>query len=148
MPTYNVLTVGVSLSQSQKDEIAGLITEAHHSNTGAPGFFAQVFFITQPNSNHYLGGKPNSNPHVFIHGLIRAGRSIEAKKDLMATVAESAAEICSVQQEDVWMYIQDIEAEQMIEYGRVLPAPGEEAAWKAGISEEKIAALATAGVQL
>lgn len=148
MPTYTVSTVGVSLSQAQKNKIAGLITEAHHSNTGAPGFFAQVFFISRQASDHFLGGQENSSPHIFIHGLIRAGRSVQAKKDLMAEVVESAAEICEVRQEDIWMYIQDIEADQMIEYGRVLPVPGAEASWKAGISKEKAATLAAAGVKL
>ncbi len=148
MPTYNVSTVGVSLSEGQQAEIAELITASHHENTGAPGFFAQVFFIDHHQKHHYLGGKRNSAPHVFIHGLIRGGRSIDAKKALMAAVVEGAARICSVGNEDVWMYIQDIDAEQMIEYGRVLPQPGEEAAWRSGISKEKEAALVRDGVDL
>ena len=148
MPTYSVTSVGVSLSQTQKNAIAEVITDAHHTNTGAPGFFAQVFFRSQEFGDHFLGGQKNSNPHVFIHGLIRAGRSEKVKTELMAKVVERAAEICSVGREDIWMYIQDIEAEQMIEYGRVLPAPGSESAWKDGISNEKIAALRGDGVKI
>ena len=148
MPTYSVTSVGISLSQPQKNSIAELITEAHHTNTGAPGFFAQVFFKAQELGDHFLGGQQNSNPHIFIHGLIRAGRSEKVKTDLMAKVVERAAEICSVGVEDVWMYIQDIEAEQMVEYGRVLPAPGLEAAWKDGMSDKKINALKGDGVKI
>lgn len=148
MPTYTVTAVGCALSSPQKEKIADLITQAHHVNTGAPGFFAQVFFVSHTPADHFLGGRRNSSPHIFIHGLIRAGRSVQAKKDLMTSVVESIAEICDVGQEDVWMYIQDIEADQMIEYGRVLPPPGSEAAWRAGISKDKAAALARAGVKL
>lgn len=148
MPTYTVTSVGVSLSHSQKNAIAELITEAHHTKTGAPSFFAQVFFKSQQLGDHFLGGQQNSNPHIFIHGLIRAGRSENVKTELMVKVVERLAEICSIGKEDIWMYIQDIEAEQMIEYGRVLPAPGLEAAWKDGISEEKIAALTEDGVKI
>ncbi|MBL93980.1 MAG: cis-3-chloroacrylic acid dehalogenase [Magnetovibrio sp.] len=148
MPTYTVTSVGISLSQLQKNAIAELITEAHHTNTGAPGFFAQVFFKSQELGDHFLGGQQNSNPHIFIHGLIRSGRSEKVKTELMARIVERAAEICSIGKEDIWMYIQDIEAEQMIEYGRVLPAPGLEAAWRDGISDKKIAALNADGVKI
>lgn len=148
MPTYTVTTVGVPLSEAQKAEIAQLITTSHAGNTGAPGYFAQVFFQTFAATDHFFGGCQNNSPQVYIHGLIRAGRTREQKMALMADVAAKAAEICSVGGEDVWMYIQDIEADQMIEYGRVLPAPGEEAAWRAGISEEKEQALVRDGVNL
>jgi phenylpyruvate tautomerase PptA (4-oxalocrotonate tautomerase family) len=32
--------------------------------------------------------------------------------------------------EGVWIYLQDIPETQMIEFGRFLPAPGEEAEWE------------------
>lgn len=148
MPTYTVTTVGVSLSEAQKADIAALITSSHAGNTGAPGYFAQVFFQTFSAADHFFGGHQNNSPQIYIHGLIRAGRTREQKMPLMAEVAAQAAEICSVGSEDVWMYLQDIDADQMIEYGRVLPAPGEEAAWRAGISPEKEAALKRDGVSL
>lgn len=146
MPTYVVSTVGLSLSQEKKAAIAELITHSHNSNTGAPGFFAQVFFKAFDSQDHFLGGRQNTNPHIFVHGMIRAGRTIEAKKDLMAMVVAEAAEICGIGLEDVWMYVQDIDADQMIEYGRVLPAPGQEAAWRAGISKVKADSLARDGI--
>lgn len=148
MPTYTVSTVGISLSQDQKNAIAELITAAHYASTGAPGFFAQVFFTEHTSNNHFFGGKQNTNPHIFVQGLIRAGRTIEAKKDLMAHVAKATAEISLIGAEDVWMYVQDIDAKQMIEYGRVLPEPGMEDEWRRGVSKEKAASLARDGVLL
>lgn len=60
----------------------------------------------------------------------------------MAQVAKTTAEICSIGSEDDWMYVQDIDANQMVEYGRVLPEPGMEDQWRRGVSEEKAASLA------
>lgn len=148
MPTYTVTTVGLTPTPTQKSEIAKLITSAHSANTGAPGYFAQVFFQTFSASDHFFGGCQNNSTQIYIHGLIRAGRTVDQKTGLMAEVAGKAAEICSVGREDVWMYLQDIAADQMIEYGRVLPAPGEEAAWREGISTEKEQALVRDGVAL
>jgi phenylpyruvate tautomerase PptA (4-oxalocrotonate tautomerase family) len=82
MPTYTVTTANIALTSAQESEIAAAITDAHHQNTGAPGFFAQVLFVALPERKHYIGGKPNSTPHIiYIHGLIRAGRSAAQKPD-------------------------------------------------------------------
>jgi hypothetical protein len=46
------------------------------------------------------------------------------------------------------MSLQDIEADQMTEYGRALPAPCAKAEWRAGLSAEKEQALKRDGVNL
>ena len=46
MPTYTVTVANFSLTAGQESGIATAITESHHANTGAPGFFAQVLFNT------------------------------------------------------------------------------------------------------
>jgi phenylpyruvate tautomerase PptA (4-oxalocrotonate tautomerase family) len=148
MPTYTVTTANVSLTAAQQSEIAAAITEAHHHNTGAPGFFAQVLFVALPEQKHYVGGKPNVTPHIYVHGLIRAGRSAAAKGGLIRQIAHRASEIAGVGTEDIWVYVQDIPPEQMIEFGRVLPEPGAEEQWRKGLSQLKRQQLAKAGVSI
>jgi phenylpyruvate tautomerase PptA (4-oxalocrotonate tautomerase family) len=148
MPTYTVTTANVALTLTQEGKIAAAITDAHHRNTGAPGFFAQVLFFTLPERRHYIGGKLNSTPHIYIHGLIRAGRSAEAKTGLIQQITLRAREISGVGAEDIWVYVQDIPPEQMIEFGRVLPAPGAEEQWRKGLSPVKRQQLAAAGVDI
>jgi phenylpyruvate tautomerase PptA (4-oxalocrotonate tautomerase family) len=46
VPTYTVTVANLSLTTEQESAIASAITEAHHVNTGAPAFFAQVVFTT------------------------------------------------------------------------------------------------------
>lgn len=148
MPTYTVTTANVVLTSAQESEIAAAITEAHHQNTGAPGFFAQVLFVTLPERKHYIGGKPNSTPHIFIHGLIRAGRSATTKTGLIQQITLKVREISGVGAEDIWVYVQDLPPEQMVEFGRVLPAPGAEAQWQEALSPSKRQQLAAAGVAM
>jgi phenylpyruvate tautomerase PptA (4-oxalocrotonate tautomerase family) len=148
MPTYTVTTANVVLTSAQEREIAAAITDAHHQNTGAPGFFAQVLFVALPERKHYIGGKLNSTPHIYIHGLIRAGRSAAAKTGLIQQIALKVREIAGVGAEDIWVYVQDIPPEQMVEFGRVLPAPGAEAQWQKDLSPGKRQQLADAGVAI
>jgi phenylpyruvate tautomerase PptA (4-oxalocrotonate tautomerase family) len=68
MPTYTVTTANLILTPAQENTIAAAITNAHHDNTGAPSFFAQVLFVALPERKHYIGGKLNTIPHIFVHG--------------------------------------------------------------------------------
>lgn len=146
MPTYSVTTSNLSLSQEQKSEIAQAITTSHNAQTGAPTFFAQVIFSSIDEGDHFIGGRLNSAPHIFVSGLIRGGRDTEIKQSLMDRILRQVSEIAGAKAEDIWVYMQDIPPTQMIEFGRFLPAPGEEEEWKQGISEEKRADFASARV--
>ena len=84
-----------------------------------------------------MGGRVNTAPQVYVHGLVREGRSIEIKQALMSQMLEEIAQIVDISAEDVWIYLQDIPATQMIEFGRFLPAPGDEAEWEKGMTPEK-----------
>ena len=64
MPTYTVATANIALSPEQKAMIASAITAAHNTHTGAPGYFAQVIFAAVAAGDHFIGGKPNTGPHV------------------------------------------------------------------------------------
>jgi|ERR1700733_10643464 phenylpyruvate tautomerase PptA (4-oxalocrotonate tautomerase family) len=145
MPTYTVTVANLSLTAEQENSIAGAITESHHVSTGAPGFFAQVLFNAIAVGKHFIGGKIYRTSHVFVHGLIRAGRSTDAKSNLVEDIAKRVAEIAGLKPEDVWVYLQDIPAAQMVEFGRVLPEPGAEQEWLRGLSPEKLRELKDAG---
>jgi phenylpyruvate tautomerase PptA (4-oxalocrotonate tautomerase family) len=145
MPTYSVTVANFSLTAEQESAIAAAITESHHVNTGAPGFFAQVFFTTIAAGKHFIGGKMNQTSHVFVHGLIRAGRTPDSKTDLIKDIAKRIGETTGVGPEDIWVYLQEIPAAQMVEFGRVLPEPGAEEEWRRGLSSEKIRDLKDTG---
>ena len=137
MPTYTVTVANLSLSPQQKSQIAEAITAAHNAQTGAPRFFAQVLFSAAGEGEHFVGGRVNTAPQVYVHGLVREGRSIEIKQALMSQMLQEIVRIAGLTAEDVWVYLQDIPATQMIEFGRFLPAPGDEGEWEKGMSPGK-----------
>ncbi|KAE8545768.1 tautomerase family protein [Marinobacter nauticus] len=137
MPTYTVTVANLSLSPQQKAQIAEAITAAHSAQTGAPRFFAQVLFSAANEGDHFVGGRLNTAPQVYVHGLVREGRSIAIKQALMSQMLEEIAQILNITAEDVWIYLQDMPATQMIEFGRFLPAPGDEAEWEKGMTQGK-----------
>ncbi|MDB5959668.1 MAG: hypothetical protein JWP59_962 [Massilia sp.] len=72
--------------------------------------------------------------HLFVHGTIRA-RDLEIKQQLVQQLMASIAEAAMINKRYVWVYLADLPPELMIEFGHVLPQPGQEAAWAAGLDE-------------
>lgn len=130
MPTYVVTAPQGRLSQDQKNKIAAEITGIHCSIASAPAYFAQVIFKDVPTGNYFVGGKPlQGTDHVFVHGQIRAGRDLSTKGELILTIMKAVAKAAEVPSYCVQVYIVDVPAKQIAEYGQLLPNPGEEAAW-------------------
>ena len=92
-----------------------------------------------------IGGKAYAVPHLFVHGLIRAGRSTDTKTKLITDIAASVHVAAGIGPEDIWVYIQDIPATQMVEFGRILPEPGAEDSWRSAMSAQKLQDLKATG---
>ena len=135
MPTYVVTAPTGRLTGEQKAKLAACITEIHCTVTGAPAYFAQVLFTDVAAGNYFLGGKPLKDDNIFVHGQIRAGRGPELKEPLILQIMQSTAEIAQTDPSHVQVYIVDVPARQIAEWGALLPLPGEEAAWNAAIPE-------------
>jgi phenylpyruvate tautomerase PptA (4-oxalocrotonate tautomerase family) len=129
MPTYVCIVSGKTLTVAQKREIAAHITRVHSELTGAPQFFAQVFFAAPAGGDHFMGGILSEGEQVFIRGEIRAGRSAEVKRKLVVDILAGVSRISGIGDTRIWVYLNELPAGQMAEYGRVLPEPGGEAPW-------------------
>ena len=68
-----------------------------------------------------------------------------AKAALITDIAAKVQFIAGITPEDIWVYIQEIPAPQMIEFGRVLPEPGAEEAWRQAMSARKLEDLKGSG---
>jgi phenylpyruvate tautomerase PptA (4-oxalocrotonate tautomerase family) len=133
MPTYTVSAPESRLSDQQKRRIAAEITRVHHEVTGAPSFFAQVIFADIKPGNYFVGGAPLASDQLFVHGQIRAGRSADEKHRLLVQLLEATAIAAEMHGSHVWVYLVDLPAAQMAEFGHVLPEPGQEAAWASAL---------------
>lgn len=137
MPTYVVTAPQGRLSAQQKERLAADITRVHCTVASAPAYFAQVIFNDVPAGNYFVGGKALQGPdHVYLHGHIRAGRDVATKEKLVLDLMHAVADGAQLAKHCVQVYISDIPARQVAEYGQLLPLPGGEAAWWDAIPAE------------
>ena len=129
MPTYTIKYSNINLSYKQKNSIANDISNTHRKFTGANTFFAQVIFQKNEKKSHFMGGKIVKTKEIFLNGQIRAGRTFKVKKQLILGLREILIKNTKLRSDFVWVYLEDLLPDQMIEYGEVLPKSGQEKKW-------------------
>ena len=129
MPTYTVKYSNFNLSQNQKNSIAADISNTHSKFTGANTFFAQVIFQKNEKNAHFMGSKLVKNKEIFLNGQIRAGRTLKVKKKLILGLRKILIKNTKLRSDFVWVYLEELLPDQMIEYGEVLPKSGKEKKW-------------------
>jgi phenylpyruvate tautomerase PptA (4-oxalocrotonate tautomerase family) len=93
-----------------------------------------VIFRDLMPSDWFMGGKPLAHEHIFIYGHIRAGRAAADKVRMIKLMAEAVALAAQVEsRRAVWVYLNELPPRQMIEFGHLLPEPGDEADWVAAL---------------
>jgi phenylpyruvate tautomerase PptA (4-oxalocrotonate tautomerase family) len=129
MPTYACSAAAGRLTPAQKVEIVQSITAIHHEETGAPRYFVQMIFYDIAPGNHYIGGQSAPAGQLWIRGDIRDGRTEEQKSRIISRILQEVSRTSEIAEDEIWVYLCDIPAHNIAEYGRVLPAPGGENAW-------------------
>jgi phenylpyruvate tautomerase PptA (4-oxalocrotonate tautomerase family) len=129
MATYSVYSAGLSLNTHQKYTIAQAITRIHAEVTGAEAYFAQVIFKELDLHDCFIGGVLLDEPHIFLNGQIRIGRSEQMKKQLLVELEIAIQSTSKLAGHQIWAYIDEIVPGQMIEYGQILPAVGDDHVW-------------------
>tara|TARA_X000001036_G_scaffold369366_1_gene355405 strand:- start:71 stop:517 length:447 start_codon:yes stop_codon:yes gene_type:complete len=129
MPTYTVKYSNFNLSQKQKKLLANDISNTHSKFTGANTFFAQVIFQKNEKKSHFMGGKLVKTKEIFLNGQIRSGRTLKVKKQLILGLRKILIKNTNLKKDNVWVYLEDLLPDQMIEYGEVLPKSGHEKNW-------------------
>ena len=142
MPTYVVTSTPQRLTKKHKANIAQEITNIHCSVTGAPRYFVQILFNDVPSENYFLAGKPIEEDNIYVHAHIRGGRTIESKQKIMTDILNTVALETGADKSSLQVYLTDIPANQVAEFGAVLPEPGEEQAWEDAQSAEAKARMA------
>jgi phenylpyruvate tautomerase PptA (4-oxalocrotonate tautomerase family) len=146
MPTYVCTARDGALTKEQKAQVAAEITRVHNEVTGAPRFFVQVLFNDLKVGNQFIGGVQPLSDQVWIRGDIRAGRSEHDKGRLLLDILRGFSRISGVPEADVWVYLTELPAKNMAEFGQVLPEPGAEDAWLAALPQAEQGRLRKMGV--
>src|SRR5258708_3751923 len=95
----------------------------------------QVIFIEVKHGNYFVGSVPPDTDQISVEGHLRTGRSVEAKRSLIERIVEAVAQAAAMPKSHVWAHLVDMPATQIVEFGRVVPEPGGEAAWIAALPE-------------
>lgn len=146
MPTYVCSVPAGSLSDDQKDRIAVAIAQRHSEATGAPTFFVQVVIEESKTTRRYLGGQV-SGSHIWVRGDIRAGRPEAVRSTLMLAIMKDLSAITGVPEDSIWVYLCNLVPTDMVEFGHVLPAPGQELAWFEALPQDLQAYLKGLGAE-
>lgn len=148
MPTYTCTAGEGLLDRQQKSSIADAITKAHSEITGAPSYFAQVIFQEVPEGDHFIGGRALEHDQVFVYGRIRAGRSAVDRSTLIRRITDEVSNLAKLPTFSVWVYLLELPAAAMVEFGHVLPEPGNEPDWNDELpskDRERMEAILTLG---
>ena len=76
-----------------------------------------------------MGGKLVMTKEIFLNGQIRSGRTSKVKKKLILGLRKILIKNTKLKKDFVWVYLEDLLPDQMIEYGEVLPKSGKEKNW-------------------
>jgi phenylpyruvate tautomerase PptA (4-oxalocrotonate tautomerase family) len=146
MPTYVCVVKAGLLNDQQKQRIASAITRLHGETTGAPTWLVQVVIDENEQRQRYLNGTP-ADHQIWIRADIRAGRTSEQRQRLMLGIVQAISEISGVEESAIWVYLCNLAPDDMVEYGRVLPLPGQEQAWFEALPSELQRHLTSSGIQ-
>lgn len=129
MPIYTCTTAQNTLTTQNKAELAGEISWIHSDINHVPSTYVNVVFNELPADNVYTDAKP-AQP-LLITGWVRDGHPEAETTRLTTEVAAAATRVTGVPANRVLVVFSSSPAHYAVEGGRVLPAPGEEAAWLA-----------------
>ena len=76
-----------------------------------------------------MGGKLVKTKEIFLNGQIRTGRTSKVKKQLILGLRKILIKNTKLKKDFVWVYLEDLSPDQMIEYGEILPKSGQEKKW-------------------
>ena len=130
MPVYTCTTTESTLSAQTKKALAGEIGTIHSEINHVPSTYVNVVFHELPADSVYTDAAPASP--VLVNGWIREGHPKTEVTRLATEIAAAVTRIAGVPAERVLVVFESSPASFAVEGGRVLPEPGEEAAWIAG----------------
>lgn len=147
MPTYTLTIPVGALCADQKARAAHGITRIHNEVTAAATFFAQVIIHEVAEGHYFVGGRPLVGKQAYLQGQIRGGRSAPDRKRLLLGLRDAVVTAGDFARADVWVYLIDLPARDMVEYGHILPEPGDEQAWMEGLPPADRARMQKTGAQ-
>ena len=127
MPIYTCTTNSETLDSRTKNELAAEITRIHAEINHVPTTYVNVVFHEVPPENLYADARPAGS--LLINGWARQGHPEAETTRLALEISGAASRVVGISEKSILVVIQSSPASAAVEGGRVLPEPGQEAAW-------------------
>lgn len=101
---------------------------------GTPAYFVQVVIHEAIDTLRYINGRLHED-QIFIQADIRSGRTVGQKQRLMRHIVNDVSQIANVAAHHIWVYPNELNAENMLEFGEILPEAGKEDEWQNALDE-------------
>ena len=85
--------------------------------------WSKVIFHDVAPGNHYVAGRPAPADQIWIRADIRGGRTDAQKSQMLRRIMQDVGRASGAAEDAVWIYLCDIPAANLAEYGCVLPPP-------------------------
>ena len=125
MPIYRTMSERGAISSEQKHEIAEALVEMHLRVAGGARWLVNVVF--EESESVFVGGTPAKR--LLIATTIREGRDAEAKAKLLAEYSSLVSRVLDVPTSDIIAGLDEVNPDNVMEAGFILPKVGEEEAW-------------------
>lgn len=135
MPNYTCTTVESVLDRNVKAALAAEIARIHAEVNRVPERYVNVLFSELPAVSVFSGGVPSAP--LIVNGWVRAGHPDAETTRLALAIADAASRVTGLPPERVTVVFISSPAHYAVEGGRVLPAPGNEAAWAMAGSDDR-----------
>jgi phenylpyruvate tautomerase PptA (4-oxalocrotonate tautomerase family) len=127
MPVYTCTATTAAFNGQMKKDLAAEITHIRAEINHVPTTYVNVVFHEVPPENLYTDSVPAAS--LLINGWVRQGHPAKKATRLALEIAHASSRITGLPEKKVLVVIQSSPASAAVEGGRVLPEPGQEAAW-------------------
>lgn len=119
MPLYTITTQEGSLDNDAKVELARKLTALHCEMSGVPKTWVHVVFHDYAAGGGFTAGEPAAT--VALALLIRTGRSLEYKRELLARLWGLLQSATGAPDDQIVIGVQEVPASQAMEMGQTMP---------------------------
>lgn len=116
MPTYKCSLLGLNIGAEKKYKLANAVTASHCECIGDPPQAVQVIFDDLPPGQCFVGGSL-ADGRILVTGLVSPQAANDQNQLLSNRLLELFTEICGVQKTSVWIYLQELQRDSIIECG-------------------------------
>ena len=136
MPVYRIMSERGAITPVQKAELAEGLVEMHLRLAGGARWLVNVVFEEVPPGGIFVGGRPAKR--ILIGTSIRSGRSEQVKAALLTEYSTLVSRVLGISTSDMIAGLDEINPDNVMEAGFILPKVGEEEAWLKNVKAEAV----------